>query len=471
LLKAARELVAADTVSGGGTREILPLLCEFLQGVGLVLDFQSTMIGGCENTNLVASAGPHAPGGLLLASHVDTVDPGEHSKWVRCGGDPWKAVVHENVMYGLGTASGKLDWLAKAEAVRRVLSSGRRLMKPLHLVATYGEQMGLLGAKQLTEAMAAIPEFAVVGEPTGLSVMYANKGYVAMRFRLRFIRNRGSAAGKSLSRVRCFGTPAHSAVPTMGDSAVDRALSILVQPDGRVIEGVDIVSMHGGDAVNRVPDFCEADILGFSEKLKWLDGEKANIETVTRVMSGAGINQLVEAMVLIRRSLDAFVGSLAPKFDRAFDPPGPVHNLGMVRSTPEHLEFTLDLRLLPGQDFLKVRNWLAAVTAQSGRAYPDVDVEAAITTHADPMRTSREGKLVTLALEIARRAGIESRASTKSVTTEGSVYSAKGIETIAFGPGSMVGVVHLPDEHVALDELGKAVDFYERLAAAVCTCS
>jgi acetylornithine deacetylase/succinyl-diaminopimelate desuccinylase-like protein len=466
LVKSARDLIAANSVSSNGSREILPVLCGMLQNMDMALDFQRVTIDGIEHTNLIASTGPHAAGGLLLSSHVDTVDPGDHAKWVECGGNPFSARVVGERIYGLGSASGKLDWLAKVEAARRV--TGGRLLKPLHIVATYGEQMGLLGAKQLADGLLAKPDYAIVGEPTGLSVVYANKGYVVIRFRLRDLCSRGPAAGKSLSRVRCTGTPAHSAIPSLGDSAVDRAISILTEPTGKVLDGLDIVSIHGGDAVNRVPDLCEVDILGFSDRLKWLDGEKANLEQVTRVISSSSINSLVETMVVLKQSFERFAGTLSPTFDPAFDPAGTIYNLGMVRSTTDYLEFSLDIRLLPGQDHRRVRAWIPEAVREAGRRHPGVDIEGAITVRADPMCTSRDGRLVRLALEALAEIGVEPRTTTKPVTTEGSVYSARGVETIAFGPGNMAGVVHRPDEFNSMSEIAKAVDFYEAVIRKAC---
>jgi acetylornithine deacetylase/succinyl-diaminopimelate desuccinylase-like protein len=52
----------------------------------------------------------------------------------------------------------------------------------------------------------------------------------------------------------------------------------------------------------------------------------------------------------------------------------------------------------------------------------------------------------------------------KSGTTEASVYSALGIDTVVFGPGQAGGNIHRPNEHVPIADLHAATDVY---AAAI----
>ena len=47
----------------------------------------------------------------------------------------------------------------------------QRLTKPLALVFTADEEIGLIGAKRLAEARAFQPRYAIVGEPTSLRPM------------------------------------------------------------------------------------------------------------------------------------------------------------------------------------------------------------------------------------------------------------------------------------------------------------
>jgi acetylornithine deacetylase/succinyl-diaminopimelate desuccinylase-like protein len=57
----------------------------------------------------------------------------------------------------------------------------------------------------------------------------------------------------------------------------------------------------------------------------------------------------------------------------------------------------------------------------------------------------------------------------KSGTTEASVYSALGIDTVVFGPGQAAGNIHRPNEHVPIADLRAAVEIYADVIRALCS--
>ncbi|MFA6034217.1 MAG: M20/M25/M40 family metallo-hydrolase [Myxococcota bacterium] len=466
LTLASQRLISVSTVSDTGNLEALPLLYDLMQGMGLTVTLIPASSGGSEHATMVARMGPETGGGLMLASHIDTADPGEWDRWTICEGDPFNPVVKDGRLYGLGAAGGKIDWLAKVEAVRRL--DALALKKPVYIVATWGEQMGLLGARQLVENGAVLPEFACVGEPTGLTVVNASKGCVAIRFRLRDKRMREPAAGKALYRITCQGTPAHSATPVMGDSAILRALALLTGADGRVVNGCDIVSFHGGDAFNRVPDRCEIDVMGVPASIEAGCVGKISVNQITRVVSGVRINRMVEAMGTLHTSLMLLASSLEPQQDPSFDPPGVVLNLGTARSYSDHLDFSLDLRLLPGHDYRDIMEWMQRAIGQLADRFPNIEIDGGLAMRADPMFTPPDSRLVQTALQASVEAGLGDRLATVSSATEGGVYNHAGIQTVLFGPGPISGSVLHPDEYVEIESVGRAVGFYEALVRRLC---
>ena len=84
------------------------------------------------------------------------------------------------------------------------------LRRPLALVFTADEELGLFGAKRLAAAQALHPRYAIVGEPTSLQPMRAGKGYC-------------------LAEVTVRGQEAHSAYPAVGASAIFRAARLIAQ--------------------------------------------------------------------------------------------------------------------------------------------------------------------------------------------------------------------------------------------------
>jgi len=91
-------------------------------------------------------------------------------------------------------------------------------------------------------------DFAITGEPTNMHIGVEAKGVLAMR-------------------INVYGRSAHSSTPWLGDNAVLKAIDVF-----RAIESlpftressdlfdrpsINLGRIHGGDAVNKVPDFCQ----------------------------------------------------------------------------------------------------------------------------------------------------------------------------------------------------------------------
>ncbi len=83
-----------------------------------------------------------------------------------------------------------------------------QLNKPLALIFTADEEIGLIGAKRFAESKPIHPRYSIVGEPTSLKPIRAGKGY-------------------SLAEVIVKGREAHSAYPALGASAIFRAARLV----------------------------------------------------------------------------------------------------------------------------------------------------------------------------------------------------------------------------------------------------
>src|SRR3954462_5044021 len=157
-LDAARALVRADTVSANGTRAAVDALAPLYEAAGLALRRQVVRESAVEHVN--APAGPggavadpsrtHVPGGLLLVTHLDTVPSGPREAWTKTGSDPWALTEEDGTLFGLGCADVKLDALCKIEAARRLRET--RLRGPFWLLGTFGEEVGLRGARHFAES-------------------------------------------------------------------------------------------------------------------------------------------------------------------------------------------------------------------------------------------------------------------------------------------------------------------------------
>jgi acetylornithine deacetylase len=200
------ELVAIDSVSSRSNSEIVDYLAQRSEAIGLrVKRLPYTDERGIEKTNLIALAGTEFSKDppkveLALVGHTDTVpyDP----NWT----DALNLTERDGKLYGRGACDTKAFIAAALTAVETV--DRKQLAKPLALIFTADEEIGLIGVKRLAEARAINSRYAIVGEPTSLRPMRAGKGYC-------------------LAEIMIKGREGHSAYPALGSSAVFGAARLI----------------------------------------------------------------------------------------------------------------------------------------------------------------------------------------------------------------------------------------------------
>src|SRR5205823_6133062 len=129
------------------------------------------------------SAAEGGPPEVQSATQHDPVPPRPLDKWQD---DPWTLTERNGFLYGLGSADVKLDALCKAEAARRL--QGRKSRRPFWLLGTFGEEVGLRGARHFvsSELFPQIaPSQVLCGEPSELQIISAHKGYAVIRCAVR----------------------------------------------------------------------------------------------------------------------------------------------------------------------------------------------------------------------------------------------------------------------------------------------
>lgn len=200
-------LVGIDSVSARSNAEIIDYLSKRCEAMGLrVRRLPYTDEFGVEKINLIALAGAEFSDATLvelaLVGHTDTVpyDPA----W----SNATTLTERDGKLYGRGACDTKAFIAATLTAVENL--DLQLLRRPLALVFTADEELGLFGAKRLAAAQALHPRYAIIGEPTSLQPIRAGKGYC-------------------LAEVTVLGREAHSAYPTVGASAIVRAARLIRQ--------------------------------------------------------------------------------------------------------------------------------------------------------------------------------------------------------------------------------------------------
>src|SRR5919201_6550944 len=251
-LELARKLVAANTVSSEGTWRAADLLQALWEHAGLPVHRQ---VVDQVHVNLVGGPGldTEGPSGLLLVTHLATVPPGPLERWHN---DPWQLTERDGFLHGLGAADVKLDALCKAEAARRL--QGRKGRRPFWLLGTFGEEVGLLGARHFvaSELFRQIaPSQVLCGEPSELQIISAHKGYAVVRCTIRDAKARPvNSEGPGIEQLEFTGRAAHSSTPHLGENAILKALA-WVQSSGS-----PVLAARGGSGTNVVPATCTVEV-------------------------------------------------------------------------------------------------------------------------------------------------------------------------------------------------------------------
>lgn len=220
-----RTLIAIPSITGA-EGPLADFLARELAGLSWTVG-QQTIDGDRRNVFATAGAGTR----VILCTHMDTV-PGEAS-----------AREDDAFIHGRGSCDAKGCLAAMIAAAVRLKAEG---VTGVGLLFVAGEETDSLGARRAND-LAPGSEFIIVGEPTDNRLGLGHKGTVFVRLAAR-------------------GKRAHSALPHLGESAVDKLLDVL--SDVRSIRfGTDpqlgptllnIGRLDGGVAANVVADEAAA---------------------------------------------------------------------------------------------------------------------------------------------------------------------------------------------------------------------
>jgi acetylornithine deacetylase len=257
LASLARRLIAADTTSTRSNLPVLEPLADRLDALGFRAHLQSWTADGVAKANLVAVAGPPAPGGLIVCGHGDTVPWEGQPGWTR---DPLELEIGEERVFGRGTSDMKV-FLAQAVTAAGALDLGR-LRRPLVFAVTADEEIGCIGAARLAPELVQLvgedrfPHLCWIGEPTSWEVFHVHKSVTVFDVTIR-------------------GRGGHSGLPSLGVSAIAVAGKVVEvvcnyqrelreRPSAKFRESfpeapystINLGTIRGGTVANVIPEEC-----------------------------------------------------------------------------------------------------------------------------------------------------------------------------------------------------------------------
>jgi acetylornithine deacetylase len=203
-IEVLQKLVGFNTVSAFDNQPLIDWAANYLEHQGLRIFSQPGDEPG--KANLIASTGPLDQPGILLSGHSDTV-PVAGEVWTT---DPFALSERNGNLYGRGSADMK-GFIACCMGMAKTFAQPG-LKTPVHIALSYNEETNMHGMKVLAQHLASLPVKplgCVIGEPTTMQVVVANKG-------------------AAIWHVKVKGKGVHSSLRDQGVSAVEIAAEIIV---------------------------------------------------------------------------------------------------------------------------------------------------------------------------------------------------------------------------------------------------
>ncbi|CAN5529743.1 M20 family metallopeptidase [soil metagenome] len=230
----------------GKEAEAAAVVASYCEELGLEVELHEAV---ADRPNVVARLrGIEEGPTLTYCSHIDVVPAGEHSLWEH---DPYAADIVEGRVHGRGSGDAKGPVAAALEAVAVLREAEVPLAGVLELALVADEEtMGFCGAGALVEKGILRPDYAIVGEPTSLRVVHAQRGACWMR-------------------ITTAGRAGHGSAPERGVSAIKHMAEIILQLEAALPEvshpvlggpSINVGVISGGAKVNIVPASCTVEV-------------------------------------------------------------------------------------------------------------------------------------------------------------------------------------------------------------------
>ncbi|MGA2518922.1 MAG: M20 family metallopeptidase [Thermodesulfobacteriota bacterium] len=186
---------------------------------------------------------------LIFNGHLDVVPAGDPSQWKY---PPFEGKLSKGRIYGRGASDMKSGIVSFIHALATIERSKIRLHRGaviLHLVSDE-ESHGHQGMGFLTQKVGIQGDAALVGEPTDLQPVIAQKGALWLR-------------------ISTFGKSAHASRPHLGVNAVEKMTKLIERLNSILLEKehpllgkptLSIGTIQGGTKINIVPDRCEIEV-------------------------------------------------------------------------------------------------------------------------------------------------------------------------------------------------------------------
>ena len=272
LVERLREMVAVPSENPPGNEaEIAELVASYCEELGMETELHE----GAPGRPSVVARWAGGPGPTVdYCSHIDVVPAGDPALW---DDDPFSARIEGDTLHGRGSCDAKGPVAAALEAVASLKRSGWEPAGTLQLDLVADEEaMGFKGAGYLVEQGITTPDVALVGEPTSLRVVRAQRGACWFRIITKGVATHGSAPERGISAIKHMA----EVVLQLEESLPDVSHPVLGGPS------INVGTITGGAKVNIVPASCVIEVDRRSVPQESRDDVLASIERAVEKARG-----------------------------------------------------------------------------------------------------------------------------------------------------------------------------------------
>ncbi len=243
-LALARELVRIDSrnpslaADSAGEKAVALVLARRLESWGFSVDVYEAAPG---RPNVVARAGNRAAQSLMLNGHLDVVGVEGMTH------PPFDAEVRDGKLYGRGASDMKGGLAAMCAAAARAAARG--IAGEIVIAAVADEEHHSLGTRELLRR-GVRADAAIVGEPTGLAIMPAHKGFAWIEIEVRGRAAHGSRYEVGVDAILDGGIVLEELAALERDVLPARHHPLLGRPS------LHISTIDGGTGWSTYPDRC-----------------------------------------------------------------------------------------------------------------------------------------------------------------------------------------------------------------------
>ena len=257
LIKLTQKLIQIDSQNPPGNEfEMVKFIREYLDSFGL----KSKIYEFAKNRpNIICRLESDSPCArtILISPHLDTVPAGSGWKY-----PPFKGTIKGDKIYGRGTTDCKGNLAVAIEVLHSLVEDKTKIKNNILFAATADEETGSkLGLIPLLKKNILKADYALILDSDEFDIIVAQKGLIHFK-------------------VRVSGRKAHGAYPWRGINAINIASRVIEDLEGYKFKykkhpllhppTINIGTIHGGDKVNMVADWCE-----FELDVRYLPGMSA----------------------------------------------------------------------------------------------------------------------------------------------------------------------------------------------------